>query len=208
MTNLVTSARLLDRRTLRRLYRFGLAAAFALVFAAVAWTTSAIGPHTPPGTLAAAILLATILVAASVVDVETCRLPDGLNVALLAAGLAFSSASGPYAVLSSAVSAAVGFAVLLALAESYRAVRGRDGLGFGDVKLMGAGGSLVGLEGLAPTVLIAALGGLAVVGIAAAVRGRLDFRARLPFGPFLALGLWTVWLHGPEIALSILPERL
>ena len=72
-------------------------------------------------------------------------------------------------------------------------------MGLGDAKLLGAAGVWVGLEGLSSVVLYASA--LALAGVLfAAVGGRPATRAtRLAFGPFLALGVWIVWLRGPLV---------
>ena len=66
----------------------------------------------------------------------------------------------------------------------------------GDVKLLAAAGAWVGWQGLPWLLLIAAAAALAVVLIAAVVRRRLTPAAPIPFGPFLCLALWLVWLYG------------
>ncbi|MNT74661.1 Type 4 prepilin-like proteins leader peptide-processing enzyme [compost metagenome] len=83
------------------------------------------------------------------------------------------------------------------LAWAYRRVRGREGLGVGDPLLLGAGGAWVGWIGLPSVLLWASLAGLSVAAGALAVRRRLSGSDRLPFGAFLAVGLWLTWLYGP-----------
>ena len=83
-----------------------------------------------------------------------------------------------------------------AIAFGYRRLRGRDGLGEGDPKLLAAIGAWVGVAGLASVLLGAALAGLAW---ALVLRGRgqvLTATTALPFGPFLALACWAVLLAG------------
>lgn len=95
----------------------------------------------------------------------------------------------------------VGFAVFAFIAKLYRRIRGRDGLGLGDAKLLGALGAWVGWQGLPTVVLYAAGAGLLWALARSLVRpGRfkpLDPKQRLPFGPFLCLAGWLVWLYGP-----------
>jgi leader peptidase (prepilin peptidase)/N-methyltransferase len=98
--------------------------------------------------------------------------------------------------IDSGIGAAAGFSILALLREGYRQLRGHDGLGLGDAKLLGAVGAWLGWHALSSVVLLAALGGL---GIAVIVRlsGRsITPDQKLPFGPFLAAGAWVVWLHG------------
>jgi leader peptidase (prepilin peptidase)/N-methyltransferase len=77
-------------------------------------------------------------------------------------------------------------------------LRGREGLGFGDAKLLAAGGAWLSWQSVPSVVLIAAVLALAVVlGIALVRRTRLSAATRVPFGPYLAAAIWLVWLYGP-----------
>jgi leader peptidase (prepilin peptidase)/N-methyltransferase len=76
-------------------------------------------------------------------------------------------------------------------------LRGREGLGQGDAKLLAAAGAWLGAVALPQVILVAALSALLV---AAALRlsGRtMHAHSALPFGPFLALAIWALWLFGP-----------
>ena len=100
-------------------------------------------------TAAALGLLATLVAAASVVDLRERRLPNMLTLAIFLAGMAYAVAMGadPLWRLAAAV---LGGGAFLAVAAACHALTGRDGLGGGDIKLMAALGAWVGLEGLAP----------------------------------------------------------
>jgi leader peptidase (prepilin peptidase)/N-methyltransferase len=80
-----------------------------------------------------------------------------------------------------------GYLVLWAVHWLFRLVRGVEGMGYGDFKLLAALGAWLGWAALPQIVLIAAVAG-AVVGLAATWRGRMRFSEPLPFGPFLAAG--------------------
>ena len=125
------------------------------------------------------------------IDAQTFRLPDALTLPLILAGLAEALWLEPDALTQRAFGAATGYTAFWALALAYRRLRGREGLGMGDAKLLAAGGAWVGLAGLPAVMLTAALGGLAW----ALRRGRPDPLERVPFGPFLATGVWVVWLY-------------
>ena len=102
----------------------------------------------------------------------------------------------PERLADAAVGAAAGYAGVRMLAATYRLARGRDGLGRGDAKLLAAGGSFLGWQALPEVVLIAASGGL-LFAATARLRGRaLALSDRVPFGPFLACGIWAAWLGG------------
>ncbi len=125
------------------------------------------------------------------IDAVSLRLPDVLTLPLILAGLAEAAWLDPDALTGRAFGAACGYTALWLLAWAYRGLRKREGLGLGDAKLLAAGGAWVGVWLLGDVVLAAALAGLAW----ALRRGRPDPAARLPFGPFLAGGIWVVWLY-------------
>lgn len=140
------------------------------------------------------------LLALAAIDGRHYLLPDALTLPLVPAGLlaAWLIPAWPVGVADGAIGTAAGFVAIWAVGWLYRRLRGREGIGLGDAKLLAAAGAWVGWQGLASVVLIAALAGLAVALLAAIKRGqRLDPASRLPFGVFLALGLWLVVLYGP-----------
>ena len=82
------------------------------------------------------------------------------------------------------------------LAFAYRRLRGRDGLGGGDAKLIAAAGAWCGLAALPFVVLgSAVLGLLAALGLAV-TRADMTSRTQIPFGPCIALAFWLAWLYG------------
>ena len=82
---------------------------------------------------------------------------------------------------------------LSALAER---LLGQPALGLGDAKLAALGGAWLGPGGIAAAMALAVVSG-ALVGSTARLSGRLGPREPFPFGPFIALGIWLVWLTGP-----------
>jgi leader peptidase (prepilin peptidase)/N-methyltransferase len=90
-----------------------------------------------------------------------------------------------------------GYLLLWAVAWVYRRLRGRDGLGLGDAKLLAAAGAWVGAGGLPSVLAGAAIAALAAAGGMMLAGRRLDRHTALPFGPFLAAATWLVWLFGP-----------
>lgn len=149
--------------------------------------------------LAAALtaLLGWQLLLIALVDAEHFWLPDRLTLPLLASGLVAAILLDGVPLLASVIGAAAGFAGLWLLALIYRQVRGREGLGGGDPFLLAAGGAWVGWTGLPDVLLWASAAGLSVVAARALTGARVSGSDRLPFGVFLAVGVWLTWLWGP-----------
>jgi len=144
----------------------------------------------------ASCVLGWVLLALSVCDFENTILPDALTLPLLLSGLAWNAWLWPPSVTDHALAAALGYLVFRGLAWLYRRLRGRDGLGGGDAKLLAASGAWLGIAALPWVVLGAALAGIALAG-GLALRGRcISSRTVLPFGPCLAIATWMIWLYG------------
>jgi len=126
------------------------------------------------------------------IDALCQRLPDILTLPLLVAGLSEALLLEPDALTNRAIGAIAAYAGFRLIALVFRRLRGREGLGEGDAKLLAAGGAWVGAW-LLPDVLVAGAG----TALLYAVRKfRLDPSERIPFGPFLAAGVWLMWLYG------------
>jgi leader peptidase (prepilin peptidase)/N-methyltransferase len=158
------------------------------------------GSHSLVVGMIATALLAAALVALSTIDTLTFELPDVLTLPLAAAGVALHLVAGPAVAAGQAVAALIGYAALAGLSRAYAALRGRAGLGLGDAKLLAAGAAWLGLAALPTVVALAAAAALVTVAVAWLRGGSLSLDARLPFGPYLALAIWLVWLHGPFLA--------
>ena len=146
--------------------------------------------------------LGWVLSILAVVDATTFRLPDVLTLPLALAGLVASLLLPGAPVLDHLAGAAVGWGGLAALAYLYRRLRGVEGIGLGDAKLLGAAGAWLGWAALPSVVMIACVGAFAWV-VLLAWRPRRSPAAtplaqlRIPFGAPLGLAIWIVWLHGP-----------
>jgi leader peptidase (prepilin peptidase)/N-methyltransferase len=153
-----------------------------------------------PGALVfAGCLLGWALLALGVIDRRHEILPDVLTLPLIAAGLGVAYWLDPASLRDHAIGAVAGFAAFFIIRVAYRRVRGREGLGMGDAKLLAAGGAWVSWPGLPGIVLWAAMAGLAVALIRALTGGRVTAADRIPFGPYLCGGIWLVWLYGPLV---------
>ena len=134
--------------------------------------------------------LSAVLVALAVVDLRTYRLPDMLTLPLALAGLIVNWwLTGQW--LPFVAGLVVGYGAFVILEGVYRHARGREGLGRGDAKLLAAGGAWIGWAALPQAVLVASASAIAMLLL---FRNRLmDLQGRVPFGPFLALGIGAVW---------------
>jgi leader peptidase (prepilin peptidase)/N-methyltransferase len=139
------------------------------------------------------------LLALALIDWRTLVLPDALTLPLLAAGLVVAWLIEPHILVEHVFGAGLGFALFASIARVYAGLRGREGLGLGDAKLLAAAGAWVSWSGLPSVVLLAALTALGAT-LAGVLGGKVAARDRpIAFGPFLALGTWLVWLHGPIV---------
>jgi len=155
---------------------------------------------TPPGVvLALSLGLGWTLLTLAIVDARALRLPDKLTLPLLVAGLAAALALPGAPFVDHLAGAAAGYGVLAAIGWGYWRLRGQEGLGLGDAKLLAAAGAWLGWRALPSVLIIACLLALAWIAIRAAVAGRASLRRQIAFGAPLCLAIWLVWLHGPLI---------
>lgn len=142
----------------------------------------------------ASIVLAFGLTWAAMIDADRFALPDILTLGLIVVGLAFALRAGPSAAWPYILGTAAGYLTLACVAHIYRRVRGRNGLGLGDAKLLGVAGAWLGWMALPFVVLIASLVCLVSVAVMALLHGRRITSGPIPFGPYLAGAIWIVWL--------------
>jgi leader peptidase (prepilin peptidase)/N-methyltransferase len=144
-------------------------------------------------------LLGWTLLTLTWIDVRDLLLPDVLTVLLLAAGLIVIAFEDPASLTDHVIAAVLGYLGLVAIAWSYRRIRGRDGLGMGDAKLLAAIGAWLGLGLLPFTLLLAACLGPLAAGGATLAGKRITATTPIPFGACLALAAWLVWLYANSL---------
>lgn len=133
----------------------------------------------------------------ALLDAEHFWLPNPLVASLAVTGVAMAAISGPDVLLDHALGGLAGFLSLFSIAAFYRWLRGRDGLGGGDPKLLGAIGLWMGWQALPPVLLMAALMGLMFAIAAPKSDSSGEFlQRRLPFGLFLSASAWLIFLLG------------
>lgn len=152
---------------------------------------------------AAYLLLLWALIVLALIDFDTTLLPDSITLPLLWLGLIWHAALHP-AELSGAVwGAVVGYAALWTVYQGFRMLTGKEGMGFGDFKLLAALGAWFGLAALLPIVLLSSICG-AVIGITLQLLGRTQRGKPIPFGPFLAAAGVLLLLAGPQTLLALI----
>lgn len=152
----------------------------------------------PTWQAAAALLLTWSLIALAVIDYDTQLLPDSLTLPVLWLGL-FLSLFGLFTDSRTAIIGAVaGYLSLWVVFQLFRLATGKEGMGYGDFKLLAMLGAWLGWPALPQIILLSALVG-ALVGVALILSGRHESGKPLPFGPYLAAAGWISLIWGEAI---------
>lgn len=167
-------------------------AATMLLSLLVAWH---FGP-TPQALLG--IVVTWFLITMSMIDLDTQFLFDNLTLPLLWIGLVASLVPIFTDVRSAVIGAAAGYLILWTVYQAFRLVTGKEGMGYGDFKLLAAIGALLGWQVLPMVILLSSLVG-AVVGITLIVATRRDRNIPIPFGPYLAAAGFIAMLYGDAL---------
>jgi leader peptidase (prepilin peptidase)/N-methyltransferase len=146
----------------------------------------------------AAIGLTWCLVALAGIDARTQLLPDGLTLPLLWAGLLLSLAPLFVGPPQAIVGAAVGYLSLWSVYWAFKLLTGKEGMGYGDFKLLGALGAWFGASAILPIILLSSVVGAVVGGTMMALRGQ-DSQVPMPFGPFIAAAGFVYLIFAPQI---------
>jgi len=145
-----------------------------------------------------ALVLTWCLIALTMIDIDTYLLPDDITLPLLWIGLIANSA-GTFTQLSSALWGAVaGYLSLWSVYHLFKLITGKEGMGYGDFKLLAALGAWMGWQMLPQIILLSSLVG-AVIGIAMMIILGRDKNIPIPFGPYLAIAGWIAFIWGNDI---------
>jgi leader peptidase (prepilin peptidase)/N-methyltransferase len=171
-----------------------LAGAIALV---VAWVFG------PTLTMLLALLVSWTLLALAVIDIDRQLLPDSLTLPLLWGGLVASlvtvDGSPPFVdVRTSVIGAAAGYLSLWSVYQLFKLLTGKEGMGYGDFKLLAALGAWIGWQQL-PLVILLSAGVGALAGGALLLVGGRSRETPIPFGPYLAAAGWIALLWGDRL---------
>ena len=165
----------------------------ALASAAIAWKFGFGWP------LAAGLVFTWMLIAAAGIDARTQLLPDQLTLPLLWLGLVLSLVPVFMPADAAIVGAAIGYLSLWSVYWLFKLATGKEGMGYGDFKLLAALGAWMGVTSLLPIVLLSSLIGALVGGSVLALRGQ-DRSTPIPFGPFIAAAGWLWFVLGDRLA--------
>ncbi len=152
---------------------------------------------------AAALVLTWFLIAMAFIDIDTQLLPDNLTLPLLWLGLAAAlllpaGEHLPVDLRTAVTGAIAGYLSLWSVYHLFRLLTGKEGMGYGDFKLLAALGAWLGWQMLLP-IIIGAAGVGAAVGITAILLRRHTQGVPMAFGPYLAAAGWLALMWGPEL---------
>ncbi|MCC0182416.1 prepilin peptidase [Aeromonas hydrophila] len=148
--------------------------------------------------LLAALLLTWVLVALTFIDQDKMLLPDQLTLPLLWGGLLFNLAGGFAPLADAVIGAMAGYLVLWSLYWAFKLLSGKEGMGYGDFKLLAALGAWLGWQALPIVLLLSSLVG-AFIGIGLILLRNHHQNKPIPFGPYLAIAGWIALLWGDTI---------
>jgi leader peptidase (prepilin peptidase) / N-methyltransferase len=148
--------------------------------------------------LAGALVFAWAMIALTFIDLDTTLLPDDITLPLVWLGLLLNI-RGTYVPLETAVVGAVaGYLVLWSVYWTFKLLTGKEGMGYGDFKLLGAIGAFLGWKVLPLVILLSSFVG-AAIGISMIVFARHKREVPIPFGPYLAIAGVIALLWGDSI---------
>ncbi len=147
---------------------------------------------------AGAMLLTWALVALSAIDLDRRLLPDNITLPFLWLGLLFNLFGTYTSVESSLLGAMAGYGILWLVYQLFRLATGKEGMGYGDFKLLAMLGAWLGWQALPAVILLSSLVG-AGVGVALIVLRGHDRDVPIPFGPYIAAAGWITLLWGDQL---------
>lgn len=149
-------------------------------------------------TTLATLIFAWAMIALAVIDLDTQLLPDTITLPLLWTGLLFNLAGGFTDIRAAIIGAAAGYLVLWTVYWAFKLITDKEGMGYGDFKLLAAIGAWLGWKMLPLVILLSSLVG-AVVGLTLIVAARHGRNVPIPFGPYLVGGGFIALFWGNSI---------
>jgi leader peptidase (prepilin peptidase)/N-methyltransferase len=145
-----------------------------------------------------ALLLTWALIALSFIDIDQQLLPDSITLPLLWLGLLLSVFNIFIDAPTSIIGACAGYLILWSVYHLFKLAFGKEGMGYGDFKLLALLGAWLGWQALPMIILLSSLVG-AIIGSAMIIFGNRDRNTPIPFGPYLAAAGWIALLWGKPI---------
>lgn len=146
----------------------------------------------------AALVFTWALIALTTIDVDTQLLPDDITLPLLWLGLIINSFGLVTSLQSALWGAIAGYMVLWSIYWLFKLITGKEGMGYGDFKLLAALGAWMGWQYLPQIILLSSLVG-AIIGIALMIIKKRGKDIPIPFGPYLAIAGWIAFVWGDHI---------
>ena len=143
----------------------------------------------------AALLFTWLLITISVIDIEHQLILDNLSLPLLWLGLLFNTQSLFTSPTDAIWGAILGYMLLWVLFHSFKLITGKEGMGYGDFKLLAALGAWFGVMAIPQIILIASVSSL-IIGLGGVLLKLRSYDSPLAFGPFLAIGGWVTLVVG------------
>lgn len=176
-----------------------ISARYPLVELLCALASVSVAFYYPPGwALAGALLLTWILLALTFIDFDKLLLPDQLTLPLLWVGLVLNLSHQFVPLADAVIGAIAGYMVLWSIYWAFKLLTGKEGMGYGDFKLLAALGAWLGWQSL-PLILILSSCVGAILGITLVVMRRHQQSKPMPFGPYLAIAGWIALLWGEQL---------
>ena len=150
-----------------------------------------------------AVLFTYVLIALLFIDLDKMLLPDQLTLPLLWLGLLLSTQEVFIGTTDAIIGAAAGYLSLWSVYWLFKLATGKEGMGYGDFKLLGALGAFIGWQGLPVVILLSSLVG-AVAGLLIMFIQNKGKSQAIPFGPYLAVAGWITLLYKESIILAYL----
>ncbi len=148
--------------------------------------------------LLGAMIFTWSLVALTMIDIDHQLLPDDITLPLMWLGIAFSLAGTTISLQDSILGAMLGYLSLWSVYWLFKLATGKEGMGYGDFKLLAAMGAWLGWQSIPMLILLSSLVG-AVCGIALMIATRRGKDIPIPFGPYLAMAGWITLMWGDHL---------
>lgn len=148
------------------------------------------------------LILTSLLITLAIIDLNTWLLPDSITLPGIVLGLAFSFFNHFASLKDAIIGAIAGYVILWTIYQIHHRLTGREGMGYGDFKLLAMLGAWLGWYTLPVIMLISSLAGL-VIFVVLKLAYKFDHKQPIPFGPFLAIAGWIVMINHDRFQLYI-----